>query len=244
MNGHNTQPGTLYLLPSWLGETNQPNEILPSQAQTCVQGIRHYIAENAKSARAFLKTLALPVPIQSLEIQEIPRELSAAALTRLLQPLLAGDDVAILSEAGCPAIADPGALIVAQAHARGLVVHPLIGPSSILLALMASGLNGQQFAFNGYLPVEAATRKQRLLQLEKRSRQEQQTQVFIETPYRNAALFEALLQQLQGSTQLSIAIDLTLPSQAISTQTIATWQKKGPPDFHKRPTIFSFLAMA
>lgn len=234
--------GTLYLLPTLLGETSTVDGVLPAQVQAQARLLRHFIAENAKSARAFLKTLGMPVPLQEIQVIELPRQLDPRTISELLAPLATGQDIGIVSEAGCPAIADPGALLVAAAHEQGIRVAPWVGPSSILLALMAAGLNGQQFAFNGYLPVEPGQRAQRLRELEKRARQEQQTQVFIETPYRNQALFEAMLQHGSPTTRLCLAIDLTLPGETIQTKRLSDWKKSGPPDFHKRPTIFCFLA--
>ena len=234
--------GTLYLLPTLLGDNSDLNCVLPAAVQVQVRTLRYFIAENAKSARAFLKTLNMPVPLQEIHIHEIPRELDPRSIAQLLEPLQNGQDVAIVSEAGCPAIADPGAILVAAAHTQGIRVMPWVGPSAILLALMAAGLNGQQFAFNGYLPVAPGLRTQRLRELEKRARQEQQTQVFIETPYRNQALFAAMLESLSPTTTLCIATDLTLPTELIQTRTLTAWKKNGPPDFHKRPTIFCFLA--
>ena len=165
-----------------------------------------------------------------------------AALDRLLEPLRAGHDVGLLSEAGCPAIADPGANLVALAQKENIRVVPLIGPSSLLLALMASGLNGQRFAFQGYLPAKEAERSKALRELETESRKRVQTQLFIETPYRNRAMFDAILQACQPATRLTVATDLTLPSESVVTKTIAQWKKQTPPEIERRPTVFLLLA--
>ncbi|NUT17197.1 MAG: SAM-dependent methyltransferase, partial [Cupriavidus sp.] len=206
----------------------------------------YLVAENAKTARAFLKKLGettpLARPIQQIDIQELNVNTRADALAALLAPLQAGRDGGLLSEAGVPAVADPGADLVRLAHARGIRVRPLVGPSSILLAVMGSGLNGQSFAFNGYLPVDANERAQRLRELEQRSRKASQTQVFIETPYRNGALLEAMRQHCAGTTLLSVAVDLTLPGETIVTLPLSDWRPERIA-LHKRPAIFSLLAL-
>ena len=184
--------GSLYLLPTALGNTAWQT-YLPQETHDTASRLTHFIAENAKTARAELKRLGHPQPIRDLVIEQIPEKLPAAEIERLLTPLSAGHDVGLMSEAGCPGVADPGALLVRRAHALGLVVKPLVGPSSLLLALMASGLEGQRFAFHGYLPQREPERSHRIADLEKESHRQNQTQVFIETPYRNAALFAALL---------------------------------------------------
>jgi 16S rRNA (cytidine1402-2'-O)-methyltransferase len=177
-----------------------------------------------------------------LQLAELNEHTRPAELDRLLLPLRAGHDVGLLSEAGCPAVADPGADLVALAQRENIRVVPLIGPSSLLLALMASGLNGQRFAFQGYLPAKDGERTKMLRDLEAESRKRQQTQLFIETPYRNRAMFDAILQACQGNTRLCVATDLSLPGESVRTRTIAEWKKQTPPDVERRPTVFLLLA--
>ncbi|RJG05788.1 SAM-dependent methyltransferase [Noviherbaspirillum cavernae] len=248
-------PGILYLLPNTLGpvdaaQTDPLAQIIPSQVQRAISGLEYFIAENAKTTRAFLKLVSvshpLTKPLQEIRISELNVNTEAAALPALLAPLLAGCDAGLISEAGVPAVADPGANLVRLAHERGIPVKPLVGPSSLLLAVMASGLNGQSFAFNGYLPTDADQRAKRIKALEDRSRQEKQTQLFIETPYRNAALLDALIANCHGSTLMCVATDLTLASESIKTQTAAKWKEElvagKMPEFHKKPTVFLLLA--
>ena len=248
-------PGILYLIPNTLGQDNpsqnDPLEhIIPVEVQILTARLGHFIAENAKTTRAFLKLIAAKHPLakslQEIDIAELNVNTPAAALPALLAPLLEGLDAGLISEAGVPAVADPGANLVRLAHTRGITVRPLVGPSSLLLAIMASGLNGQSFAFNGYLPTEASQRIKRIKELEERSRHEKQTQLFIETPYRNAPMLEALATNCHPHTLLSIATDLSLASEAIKTQTAAKWKHDiasgRAPDFHKKPTVFLLLA--
>jgi len=199
-----------------------------------VTGLRDFAVENAKSARAFLGGLGMPV--RDLSFVEIGEDVAA-----LLRPLREGRPLGLLSEAGAPAIADPGAALVEAAHAAGFRVVPLIGPSSIVLALMASGLEGQRFAFCGYLPRDAAQRRKKIQQIERRSRTERETQIFIETPYRNDALLAALLEACREDTRLCVAADLTLPSESVQTQPIAQW-RRARPSIGKRPAVFLLLA--
>jgi 16S rRNA (cytidine1402-2'-O)-methyltransferase len=247
-------PGTLYLIPNTLGPTeaapNALSHILPEQVQDIASKLEYFVAENAKTARAFLKVVGvghpLARPLQEIKISELNVNTPPAALAALLAPLLEGHDAGLVSEAGVPAVADPGADLVRLAHQHGVSVRPLVGPSSLLLAVMASGLNGQSFAFNGYLPTDAAQRTKRILQLEQRSRAEKQTQLLIETPYRNAAMLEALVSACQPGTLICVATDLSLPTESVRTLTAAKWKaalaaNKGP-DFHKKPTVFLFLA--
>ena len=248
-------PGILYLIPNTLGQTEVADtdplaHIIPQEVQSITARLDYFVAENAKTTRAFLKLIGsrntLAKPIQEIRIAELNVNTEAKALPALLEPLLAGQDAGLISEAGVPAVADPGANLVRLAHARGIQVRPLVGPSSLLLAVMASGLSGQNFAFNGYLPIDAAARSKRIKQLEDRSRQEKQTQFFIETPYRNAGLLETLVNTCNPNTLISVATDLTLPSEAIKTQTAARWKTDltsgKTPDFHKKPTVFLLLA--
>jgi 16S rRNA (cytidine1402-2'-O)-methyltransferase len=242
-------PGTLYLIPNTLGATEALSHVIPEHVQATTASLDYFVAENAKTARAFLKLVGaahpLCKPLQEIQIAELNVNTPAQALAGLLAPLLAGRDAGLVSEAGVPAVADPGADLVRLAHQHGIPVRPLVGPSSLLLAVMASGLNGQSFAFNGYLPTDAAQRTKRIQELEKRSRSEKQTQLFIETPYRNAAMLEALVAACQPGTLLCVATDLSLPSETIRTMTGAKWKGlladgKGP-DFHKKPTVFLLL---
>lgn len=250
-------PGTLYLVPNLLSAPDAFSpELLAYSVPAGVQGIAsrldYFIAENAKTTRAFLKVLnecaPLAQPLQKIKIAELNIRTDSAGLPALLEPLVQGRDAGLISEAGVPAIADPGAELVRLAHNRGITVKPLAGPSSILLTAMAGGLNGQSFAFNGYLPIDAQQRSSRIKALELRSQQEKQTQLFIETPYRNNALLEALLTSCQPQTQLCIAFDLTLAGETIRTKSISQWKaelsKGQQPDFHKKPAVFAFLAAA
>jgi len=239
-------PGTLFLIPNTLGETDALASVIPEHVQALTAKLDYFVAENAKTARAFLKLVGtqhpLSKPMQELKIAELNVNTPAQALKSLLEPLLAGQDAGLLSEAGVPAVADPGADLVRLAHQHGIPVKPLVGPSSILLSVMASGLNGQSFAFNGYLPTDAAQRAKRIQELEKRSRSEKQTQLFIETPYRNAAMLEALVASCQPGTLICVATDISLPGEAIRTMTAAQWKTAPAPDFHKKPTVFLLLA--
>lgn len=239
-------PGTLFLIPNTLGETEALASVLPEQVQQITSQLDYFVAENAKTARAFLKLVnanhPLAKPLQEITISELNVNTPAAALAGLLAPLLAGRDGGLVSEAGVPAVADPGADLVRLAHQHNIPVRPLVGPSSLLLAVMASGLNGQSFAFNGYLPTDAAQRATRIKELETRSRKEKQTQLFIETPYRNAAMLEALVAACAPSTLVCVATDLSLASETIRTMTAAQWKTAKAPDFHKKPTVFLLLA--
>jgi 16S rRNA (cytidine1402-2'-O)-methyltransferase len=232
-----THHGSLYLLPVPLGDV-APARVLPSEVIERVLVLDAFIAENAKSARAFLKSAGVMRPLTEITIDEIDSETPAARIETLLAPLLAGRDLGLLSEAGCPGVADPGAGLVRAAHRHGIVVHPMVGPSSLLLGLMASGLNGQSFAFCGYLPVKENERTQRIRELETHSRHLYQTQIFIETPYRNAAMFAALLQVCSPATMLTVARELTLAQEWIGTRTIAEWRSQPAPDLARRPTVF------
>ena len=246
--------GVLYLIPNTLGSNDpavdQPlREIIPDEVQVITAGLRCFIAENAKTTRAFLKLVAtvhpLALPLQEIRITELNVNTAEAALPGLLAPLLEGQDVGLISEAGVPAVADPGANLVRLAHRHGIAVKPLVGPSSLLLAVMASGLNGQSFAFNGYLPVDPAQRAKRVKELEQRSRQERQTQLFIETPYRNRAMLDTLVAHCQASTLVCVATDLTLGSESIRMRPAAQWKQElaagVAPDFQRKPTVFLLL---
>ena len=231
-----TRP-VLYLIPTPLGAADTPC-LLPHE-QTQITGLTDFAVEAAKTARAHLKHLGVSTPIRDLNLREINEHTADAELPELLRPLREGRSMGLLSEAGCPAVADPGATLVALAHREGFEVRP----SSILLALMASGANGQSFAFKGYLPADAEGRKSSLKKLEARSRQENETQLFIETPYRNNALLADALATLSPDTRLCAACDLTLPTQTVISQNIARWRAmKALPDLKKRPTLFVLSA--
>ena len=224
----------LYAIPT--PRCGSPQDALPAPALKIVQSLRDFAVENSKSARAFLGAVGMPV--RELNVVEI-----GVDVARLLTPLREGRPLGLLSEAGCPAIADPGAALVEAAHREGFRVVPLIGPSSITLALMASGLEGQRFAFCGYLPREAPERSRRIRELEARSRKERETQIFIETPYRSDALFAALLESCNAQTRLCVAADLTRPSESIATRSIAQW-RGGAQSVGRRPAVFLLLAQA
>ena len=233
--------GRLYLIPVPLGQT-PVDEVLPQAVSDCAKRLTHFVAENAKSARAFLKSLPCATPLQQIEITELSEHTPASALPGLLTPLLAGIDVGLISEAGCPAVADPGANLVALAQDQGIEVFPLVGPSSILLALMGSGLSGQNFAFHGYLPAKDEPRKQKIRELEKDSRQQKRTQIFIETPYRNRQMLTALLACCAPGTRICVASDLTLDSESIETWTTAQWRARELATIDRRPTVFLLQA--
>ena len=226
--------GILYAIPTPLG--GAAADALPATALATVRALRHFAVENARTARAFLNDVGMSCPIQDLQISVLEKNFS-----KEIGLLKAGNSLGLLSEAGCPAIADPGAALVEAAHREGIRVEPLVGPSSIVLALMASGLEGQRFAFCGYLPREAGERKRRIRELEARSRRERETQIFIETPYRNDALLAALLETAADKTLLCIATDLTLPTESIRTHPVSRW-RAARPAIGRRPTVFLLLA--
>ncbi|KMZ12557.1 Tetrapyrrole methylase family protein [Candidatus Burkholderia humilis] len=236
--------GILYLIPNTLGEGDADAlaHVLPDPVRAQAAALGYYIGENAKTTRAFLKKVGTTRPIQEIEVRELNVNTPPAEIDKLLKPILDGADAGLVSEAGCPAVADPGALLVRRAHERNVKVVPFVGPNSILLALMASGMNGQSFAFNGYLPVDAAERGKRLRELENLSHKANQTQIFIETPYRNKAMLETLIAICAPSTLICVAVDLTLPRETIVTRTAANWKKAAAPELHKRPAIFLLLA--
>lgn len=246
--------GKLYLVPAPLDfgcEVQTPlNQVLPAGTLTVAAGLQHWICENAKSARAYLKRVGelhpLASPLQTLDIRELPREVhkkgdhdsTAFDAKPLLAPALAGQDVGLLSEAGMPAVADPGSSVVRAAHELGIEVQPLVGPVSLLLALAASGLSGQNFAFVGYLPQDATARTQRIRELESLALKTGQTQLFIETPYRNSVLQDALLRTLQHNTRLAVASGLTLSSAQVHSATVKQWKQK-PTAAPELPAVFA-----
>ena len=235
---HSPNKGTIYLIPTTLGDTN-PLEVLPLSVKKVVEQVNFYIVENEKSARAFIKSISPGKSQPKLHISLLNKFTDPIEIPDLLDPCFEGVDVGILSEAGCPGIADPGAEVIKYAHEKNLRVVPLVGPSSILLAMMASGFNGQSFAFNGYLPIDKDQRKKELKRLEKLSLEANQTQLFIETPYRNDGFLNDLTGTLSLHTKICVACDLTLPTEFIKTKTVEEW-KKTKVDLHKRPTLFLF----
>lgn len=229
--------GTLFLIPSPLG-AGEATQVLPPPTLSALAKITTFIVENPRSARAFLRGTGYPHPLLNVELRVCNEHTRDGEIAGLLQPLLEGKDCGLVSEAGCPAVADPGGAVVRLAHARGVRVVPLVGPSAILLALMASGLEGQRFAFHGYLPVEPARRRAALIELERDSRRARRTQIFIEAPYRNVQLLRAILEACHGDSLLCLATDLTLATESIGTRTIAEWKARVAPILNRRPTMF------
>lgn len=234
-----TNKGKLYLIPSPLGD-NQPSEVLPEMVFETIGRIRTYVVEEVRTARRFLSRAGLKGKIDTLEFHELNEHTSSEQIEGYLGLFERGEDIGLISEAGLPAVADPGAQLVALCHKRGIEVVPLVGPSSLMLALMASGLNGQSFAFCGYIPAKSDERKSRLKVLEKVSSQLNQTQIIIETPYRNDSLLADILSVCNPSTRLCIAADITLPTAYIRTASIGDW-KKNVPTIGKRPCVFLLL---
>ena len=228
--------GTLYLIPVTLGET-PINSVIPEYNNEIINEIDIYIVENIKTARRFLKKAGIKKEIDDLTFYELNKRTHETEIAQYIKPLLNGNNIAVLSEAGCPGVADPGAEVVSLAQQKNIEVVPLVGPSSILLSLMASGFNGQSFCFNGYLPKDQKDRIRRIKDLERSVKTKNQTQLFIETPYRNRNVFEDLLKNCLPTTKLCIAVDITLPSEQIKTKSIEEWQKINI-DLHKRPCIF------
>lgn len=231
--------GILYLIPVPLGEGADPKLALPVQVMEIARGLRFYIAENAKTCRAFLKSIEIQVSLQEVAVESYGKhDRKEFAPSQFLKPLLEGKDVGLVSEAGCPAVADPGSEIVRAAHEKGIKVVPLTGPSSLLLSLMASGFNGQQFRFHGYLPIDAKDRDEWIRDMEFDANKNHITQIFIETPFRNMQLFEALMKSLRSDTSLCIASDITMPNENIATKLVRDWKKDKAPELHKVPAVF------
>ena len=228
--------GAIFLIPNLLGDS-APLEVLPISVKKNIESLTYFICENEKVARAFIKKIAPNKAQQELNIVLLNKFTDHQEVASFLDPCFEGESIGLISDAGCPAIADPGAIIVELAHKKGIPVKPLVGPSSILLALIGSGMNGQNFAFNGYLPIDKEERKKTIKALEKKSSELQQTQIFMETPYRNDAIISDLIKILHPSTRLCIACDLTLKSETIKTHTIEEW-KKSSISIQKRPAIF------
>ncbi|MFY0482424.1 SAM-dependent methyltransferase [Flavobacterium sp. PLA-1-15] len=237
--------GKLYLIPTTLGDTNnsdlskqtEPMDVLPQTVKRAIDFIDTYIVENEKTARRFIKSIHPEKVQSSLKLSALNKHTEKSEHFSMIKPCLDGHNVGLMSEAGCPGVADPGAVIVKLAHENGIQVVPLVGPSSILLAIMASGMNGQSFAFNGYLPIDKSEKKSALKNLEKLSGDKNQSQIFIETPYRNNKMLEDILQAINPTTYLCIACDITLPTEYIKTMRASDW-KKAKIDLHNRPTIF------
>ena len=233
--------GTLYLIPTTIGSDSWESVIPPLViAQT--RSLKYFIVEDVRTTRRYLSRIGVITPIDQIDFQLLNEHTQQVDIEKLIKPLLEGNDVGLLSDAGLPAIADPGALVVSLANRKGIKVVPLTGPSSIFLTLMASGLNGQNFAFVGYLPVKQDERRNRLGQLEKRSRQEKQTQIFIEAPYRNMHVFEDILKGCNPETQLTIGVELTSASEFIATKKVREWNNSAPPDINKKNCVFCILA--
>lgn len=230
----------LYLIPVLLGDT-EPRQVLPDYNRDVILNIRHFVVEDVRSARRFLKRVEKSIDIDALSFYPMGKHADRNLYAQYLEPLRKEESVGVLSEAGCPAVADPGAEVVRVAQQEGLRVIPLVGPSSILLAVMGSGFNGQSFAFNGYLPIDAGERVRKLKLLESRAISEKQTQLFIETPYRNAKLLADILNTCKPSTRLCIAAGLTTEQEFLRTLTVQQWKKTSLPDLGKIPTIFAIF---
>ena len=228
--------GTLYLIPSPLG--NSRAAVLPEYELGIVRQLQGFITERGKTARQFLKQVIPDIAFGNMVFFELNKHTEAQDLAEMLQTLQKGQSLGLISEAGCPGVADPGAQIVALAHQNGIKVVPLIGPSAILMSLMASGMNGQGFSFHGYLPVKPAERAKALRELEQKVQREGHSQLFIETPYRNQAMLETLLSSLQGNTALCVAANITMPDELIYTARVSDWKKRSLPDLQDKPTVF------
>ncbi len=232
--------GKLYLIPTTIAEDTQ-GIVIPSQVRNVLPTIQHFLAEEIRTARRYLSSLKVYESIEPLHFQVLDKKTKAAELKEFFKPIEEGKNIGVLSESGCPGVADPGALAVHYAHQYGITVVPLVGPSSLLLALMGSGLNGQRFAFHGYLPIDAKDRQQAIRELEKESKQKNQTQLFIETPYRNQTVFNDLIKTLAPSTQLCVAYDLTGSAEMIKTKVVSVW-KTEKVVLDKLPCVFLLLA--
>ena len=231
--------GKLYLIPSPLGD-NDPKEVIPSYVLDLLHNINHYVVEEFRTVRRYLSRAGLKGGIEQLQMYELNEHTPIAQIESYVKILLDGNDVGLISEAGLPAVADPGAQLVDLAHRHGIEVCPLVGPSSLMMALMGSGLNGQCFAFTGYLPVKPDERKAKIKLIEKVSQQLKQSQIIIETPYRNGQLFADMLSTCAAKTRICVAADITLPTQTIITKSVADW-KKAPLEIGKRPCVFVLL---
>lgn len=233
--------GILYLVPNLLGAV-APSAVLPQRTIDVARSLAHWVVETPKAARAFLNSLGMPVPLAQLDIAPLSRAPEGPELAAIIATLRGGADVGVVSDAGCPGVADPGAVLVAAAHGAGIRVVPLVGPSAILLALMASGMNGQHFCFHGYLPVKPEARIEALRALEAQSRAARRTELFIETPYRNAAMLATLAATLKPSTTVCIAADLTLGTEHVERASAREWSRRDAARFDRRPAIFLLQA--
>ena len=239
-NNTHLAPG-LYLIPVTLGETPL-SQVLPEYNTPIIKSIRHFIVEEVRTARRFLKSVDKSIDIDSLHFYPMGKHADLSLFRQYLEPLKQGEPMGVISEAGCPAVADPGSYVVALAHEMNIKVIPLVGPSSIILSLMASGFNGQQFAFHGYLPIDASARAAKIRRMEEVSRLDHQTQIFIETPFRNRQLMEDLLKTCKNSTRLCVAAGITCPNEYIRTATIKQWKVEHWPDLRKVPAVFLLFA--
>lgn len=230
--------GTLYMIPCPIATDGDPAGSLPENTIAAIRRIGCFVVEDLRTGRRFLSRVGMGRPIDTLEMAELNEHTPSAEVEKLIAPLLAGKDVGMISEAGCPGVADPGAALAALCHRHGIRVKPLVGPSSILLALMASGMNGQSFAFNGYLPVKPQERERAIRTFERRARSEHQSQIFIEAPYRNRQLLKSLTNVCAPDTRLTVAVDLDAESEFVATRSIAEWRQYDSTDLHKRPAIF------
>jgi 16S rRNA (cytidine1402-2'-O)-methyltransferase len=232
--------GKLYLIPNVISESTEVT-VIPMGVRTVLKDLSHFLAEDIRTARRYLSSLNIYSSIEPLNFRVLNKDTTSQELSELMLPIKEGNDIGVLSESGCPGIADPGALAVEYAHQQNIQVVPLVGPSSILLALIASGLNGQQFAFHGYLPIDAKEATQKIKELEKESKAKKQTQIFIETPYRNNSVFDHFLKSLHNDTRLTVALDLTGTNESIQTLSLIQW-KKNKAAWPKSPAVFLFLA--
>ncbi|MFL5763029.1 MAG: SAM-dependent methyltransferase [Bacteroidia bacterium] len=232
------EKGILYLIPTTLGDTAETADVIPQKVITVINSTDEYIVENEKTARHYLKKAGLKKPLQEIILHPLNQHTDPGVISAYLKSINEGKNIGIISEAGCPGIADPGSEVVRIAHSHNIRVVPLVGPSSILLALMSSGFNGQSFTFHGYLPKERTDRIRKIRELEKNALQKDQTQLFIETPYRNMHMMEDLITTCDSRTKLCIACDITLPTEFIKTRMIGDW-KKSVPEISKRPAIFA-----
>lgn len=226
------------MVPCPIADDGKMARVLPEYNADIVRSINYFVVENLRTGRRFLSRVGMGRPIDTLKMAELNEHTAPAEVEALIAPILAGEDCAMISEAGCPGVADPGAALAALCHRHGVRIVPLVGPSSILLALMASGMNGQSFAFNGYLPVKTPERQRALRNLERRARSEHQSQIFIEAPYRNRQMLEAIVASCAPDTRVTVAVDITAESERIVTRSVAEWRRAMPDDLHKRPAIF------
>lgn len=233
--------GKLYLIPTTIG-TDSWDHVIPHKVIEITKGLKHFVVEDLRTTRRYLSRIGVSTPIDQIDFQLLNEHTKFSEIEELLKPIFNGDNIGLLSEAGLPAVADPGSLLVAFAHTKGIEVVPLTGPSSIFLTLMASGLNGQNFSFVGYLPIKSDERRKKLKQLELRSNQENQTQIFIEAPYRNTQLLQDILKECSSETKLTIGVELTTSNELIVTKKIREWKNSPLPDINKKNSVFCLQA--